>query len=165
MNFNLDIAPLMTPLSFSGSSYQIVQLSAGGNGILTLPDFTNLSGKTVKLRFVAKIEFTDTTNYPTFGVEFGTSIPGTGIFSYVPAAVAGTYQFIAEAEFTWDSVTQKLIAFGRQWNPPSVQSLVVTESSITTQGGVQFFVYGGSATGHSFANNATLTVTEFSLHG
>jgi hypothetical protein len=163
--FYTDIAGLCAPLSFDGSSTQLVQLVAGGNAILTPPNL-NVDGRVIKIRMSGNIQFSDLTNIPAIGLSFGTSLPlSFPLFVTANGGVAGTVPFMLEAELVWTSESSDICGIYRYatFSSTFLAANSVVAEFVSNQSSIQYVVFAESLTGTPFSTNCVLTLKELSI--
>lgn len=163
--FFYDIAPACAVSSGQGWPPSIVQLSGGGNAVLSTPAGKSIDGKIFKIKLAGRIA-TDSSSSYEMVLSLGTSGQYGDLCSVsVPASLSvGT--FFVSFDFSWDSVAQ--IAYNKVGpyfvSAPSVFSIGGFNSltpSIASMSNVAFVVKAG--TGSGLSNTCSATITQFSI--
>jgi hypothetical protein len=152
-NFFVDIASQCATASGFGWPPPLVQLTAGGNAILSVPAGYSVDGKVFHVKFAYFGNGDGTNNYTMFlNVTSIASLATTA----APSSISVVGGFV-DIECFWSSATQLMyytVAGG------TLASTNVSPVSISSAGDVNFSIAVGSSGG---PNSCSLTVTQFSL--
>lgn len=153
----IDSSQLAT-LSVTSGTPSLVQLSAGGDAILSAPSAPLLSGKLLKLIVVGIISPVSGTANAAVAVYVGDSTSTPLMFS--PGGISkGTSptNFALEYVFAWDSTTAQIVPPITLENSSYSSNSIV--GSLSSQSDLKFVI--GAARNSSISFN--LTITEFKL--
>ena len=141
-----------------------VQLTAGGNAVLTIPASANIDG--VMFTVIAAGRLFTPTGSTRMDVQLvfgdGTSSTPVLISAHETGSIDG---FILEGHFVWDSTTQKLkgLVTNSITTGGSVSWTEINVTGVTAQSDVKFSVFGLSTP--TFPNAAdptdSVTITQF----
>lgn len=157
--FFTDLAPSATSLTLSGGA-ALVQLSGGGNAILTPPSSFNGNVLTVKCAF----RYTNPSGNITVALYFGNSTGSPTLFASYTVANDGFLSSnigIINATLCWDSTTQGVYGYAQYTRPQQSSSAYTTVSinhvSASSSSDVKFVI------GASTSGSGTLTLNQFSV--
>ena len=149
----------LASLSVTSTSYSLVQLSAGGDAVLTAPSAPLLSGKILKLLVTGLVQISTGSSNAEISTYLGTSLASPVVFQTGGVPISGSpasTNFAVEYDLAWDSTAQQTIVPATSAYPSG--SIV---SPVASQSDIQFVI--GAAKGSFGNSNFTLTITQFKL--
>ena len=170
-NFN-DLAPSCATLTLSTNSEALVQLSGGGNAVLSAPS-SSIDGRVMTVTAAGKVS-SATGSDPTFigSLYLGSTIGSNQIVAVTPnfsGTTSSAIFFFVQAQIMWDSTSQKLVFLtsGAGTSSPSTASWNANNygnsSGPLSASSYSDVAFSFSGKFNNISGTATLTMTQFSL--
>jgi hypothetical protein len=161
-NMISDLTGLTASFSVPYGEIAKVQLSAGGDAVLSVPEGYSVDGKPFKITVSGFITQTtaEYSDEPTLRIWNGTNLGTATILSSVGVVMNSTPgSFVLEFYGFWDSTTQFLLGSS---SPGGLCSPTNKMETVTSQSGLQFVV-SGQTSGSSSDPGDTMTITKMTL--
>lgn len=142
-----------------------VQLTGGGNAVLTIPSSFNVDGQLFTLVVAGRLHSGTSTTQMQGQLVFGDGTSSTPLLVFSSETGQTTGQFFLKLDCMWDSTTQHLkgIVTNSIVTGGSVSWTGINVSSVAAQSDIKFSVFGLSTPTYPNASDPTdsVTITEF----
>ena len=162
--FYYNLGPQCATLSNFGTSAQRVQLSTGGDALLTLPAGASIDGFIFRVKFVAQVSVEASNN--VFGGVYCGAIGGGSTlltFDVSPGGSPTNVTLASQVYLFWDSGNQDISGFTEALTPGFTNSTTVAQFAMPNTTSSDFFIYAVAGDASGTPNTCTFKLLEFAI--